>query len=54
MKTTLKEPLALKTLLAKASIRHLYVFVDDFSELPEDAMRIVDTLLAPLNNWSED
>jgi DNA-binding MarR family transcriptional regulator len=47
--------LHLKELLAKISIKRLYVFVDDFSELPEDAMRIVvDTLLAPLNNWSEE
>jgi DNA-binding transcriptional ArsR family regulator len=36
-------------------IKHLYVFIDDFSELPEDAMGVVvDTLLAPLNNWSEE
>jgi DNA-binding MarR family transcriptional regulator len=45
----------LKELLAKISIKRLFIFVDDFSELPEDAMRIVvDTLLAPLNNWSEE
>lgn len=47
--------LALKILLDKSSIRHLFIFIDDFSELPEDAMKIVvDTLLAPLNNWSEE
>ncbi len=45
----------LRDLLQKISIRHLYIFIDDFSELPEDAMAIVvDTLLAPLNNWSEE
>jgi hypothetical protein len=45
----------LKKLLTAVSIKHLYIFIDDFSELPEDAMRIVvDTLLAPLNNWSEE
>jgi Cdc6-like AAA superfamily ATPase len=45
----------LKTLLDAISVKHLYVFVDDFSELPEQAMRIVvDTILAPLNNWSEE
>jgi DNA-binding MarR family transcriptional regulator len=45
----------LKTLLSQFGIKHLYVFVDDFSELPEDAMAIVvDTLLAPLNNWSDE
>jgi DNA-binding MarR family transcriptional regulator len=31
------------------------VFIDDFSELPEEAMQIfVDTVLAPLNNWSSE
>lgn len=45
----------LRDLLAKAGIRQLYVLVDDFSELPEHAMRfVVDSLLAPLNNWSEE
>ncbi|HEU0001359.1 MAG TPA: hypothetical protein VFQ36_10695, partial [Ktedonobacteraceae bacterium] len=47
--------LRLKELLDRISIKHLYIFIDDFSELPEDAMKIVvDTLLAPLNNWSEE
>jgi DNA-binding transcriptional ArsR family regulator len=47
--------LRLKMVLSGVGIKHLYVFVDDFSELPEDAMEvIVDTLLAPLNNWSEE
>jgi hypothetical protein len=47
--------LRLKVALNSVGIKHLYVFVDDFSELPEDAMHvIVDTLLAPLNNWSEE
>jgi hypothetical protein len=45
----------LKTLLNQISINHLYIFIDDFSELPKDAMEIVvDTLLAPLNNWSNE
>ena len=45
----------LKDILAQYQIRNLYVFIDDFSELPEDAMEIVvDTLLAPLNNWSDE
>jgi DNA-binding MarR family transcriptional regulator len=45
----------LKSLLQLISITRLYVFVDDFSELPEPAMKlVVDTLLAPLNNWSEE
>jgi hypothetical protein len=47
--------LRLKNILNQAQIKHLYVFIDDFSELPEDAMTVfVDTLLAPLNNWSEE
>lgn len=45
----------LKKLLAAIEVRHLYILVDDFSELPEEAMKVVvDTLLAPLNNWSEE
>ncbi|KAB0520332.1 MarR family transcriptional regulator [Pseudomonas extremorientalis] len=45
----------LKTILSNLGVRHLYILVDDFSELPEDAMRVVvDLLLAPLNNWSEE
>jgi hypothetical protein len=47
--------LKLKALLTTIGVRHLFVFVDDFSELPLDAMKIVvDTILAPLNNWSEE
>ena len=47
--------LRLKAVLNSVGIEHLYVFIDDFSELPEDAMAVVvDTLLAPLNNWSEE
>ncbi|WP_295138304.1 winged helix-turn-helix domain-containing protein [uncultured Reyranella sp.] len=42
-------------LLAPMGIRHLYIFIDDFSELPPDAMAVfVDTILAPLNNWSHE
>ncbi|WP_037016343.1 helix-turn-helix domain-containing protein [Pseudomonas lutea] len=45
----------LKTILSNLGVRHLYILVDDFSELPEDAMKVVvDLLLAPLNNWSEE
>lgn len=37
-------------LLRVARIKELYVFLDDFSELPPAAMRtLVDTLIAPLN-----
>jgi hypothetical protein len=45
----------LKAILERLNIRNLYVLVDDFSELPEEAMRVVvDVLLAPLNNWSDE
>lgn len=45
----------LKKLLSVLGIKHLYLFIDDFSELPEDAMKVVvDVLLAPLNNWSDE
>lgn len=44
-----------KRILSSIGIRHLYIIVDDFSELPEDAMKVVvDVLLAPLNNWSDE
>lgn len=45
----------LKGVLEKAEIRHLYLLIDDFSELPEDAMQIVvDVMLAPMNNLSDE
>lgn len=45
----------LKEVLGTLKIRHLYVLIDDFSELPQDAMQVVvDVLLAPLNNWSDE
>lgn len=45
----------LQKLLASIGVRRLYLFIDDFSELPEPAMRIfVDTILGPLNNWSNE
>lgn len=45
----------LKKVLEAAGVRHLFVFLDDFSELPEASMRVVvDTLIAPLNNWSDE
>jgi DNA-binding transcriptional ArsR family regulator len=52
----IKEMIArLKGVLDTAGVRRLYIFVDDFSELPEEAMRVVvDSLLAPLNNWSDE
>lgn len=45
----------LADLLSEIGINHLYIFIDDFSELPEDAMAVfVDSILAPLNNWSNE
>lgn len=45
----------LSELLASIGVNHLFVFIDDFSELPEAAMRVfVDAILAPLNNWSNE
>lgn len=47
--------LRLKALLTNLGIRNLYLLIDDFSELPADAMKtVVDVLLAPLNNWSDE
>jgi hypothetical protein len=45
----------IKEVLGALKIRHLYILIDDFSELPQDAMKVVvDVLLAPLNNWSDE
>lgn len=45
----------LADLLKGIGVKHLYIFIDDFSELPENAMKIfVDTVLGPLNNWSNE
>jgi DNA-binding MarR family transcriptional regulator len=42
-------------LLEGIGVKHLYIFIDDCSELPEEAMRVfVDTVLGPLNNWSNE
>lgn len=45
----------LADVLSSIGIKRLFIFVDDFSELPSDAMHVfVDTILAPLNNWSNE
>ncbi|MGS0685089.1 hypothetical protein ACVBEQ_08050 [Nakamurella sp. GG22] len=45
----------LKELLEPLGVKHLYVFLDDFSELPLNAMQtVVDVLVAPLNNRSDE
>lgn len=44
-----------KDVLAIINIKHLIVFLDDFSEIEESSLkRFVDVVLAPLNNWSEE
>jgi len=45
----------MKQLLLPFGVRHLYVFLDDFSELPVQPMRtVVDVLIALRNNWSDE
>lgn len=45
----------LEGILTPLGVKHLYIFVDDFSELPKEAMQvIVNTLIAPLNNRSNE
>lgn len=45
----------LREILAPMGVKHLFCFVDDFSELPAPAMQaVVDVLLCPLNNWSDE
>lgn len=45
----------LREILTGLNVRHLYIFIDDFSELPRgDMEQMVDTILAPFNNWSEE
>jgi hypothetical protein len=44
----------LKNILSAIGVKSLYVFLDDFSELPEEAMHLlVDALISPLSRWSE-
>lgn len=45
----------IKELLDKIGIKYVFICLDDFSEIDEDAMKtFVDTLIAPLNNWSNE
>jgi len=45
----------LKGILSLLKIRSLVILLDDFSEIPDQSMRVfVDVILAPLNNWSEE
>ncbi len=41
--------------LSILNIRHLYILLDDFSEIDDASIvTFVDVILAPLNNWSEE
>ncbi len=45
----------LREILTALNVRHLYIFIDDFSELPRNDMEeVVDAILAPFNNWSDE
>ncbi|WP_372933429.1 hypothetical protein [Mariniphaga sediminis] len=45
----------IKETLSVLGIRHLYVLLDDFSEIEDESIvTFVDVILAPLNNWSEE
>jgi DNA-binding MarR family transcriptional regulator len=47
--------LELKKLLKEIGINHVFICLDDFSEIEEEAMKVfVDTIVSPLNNWSEE
>lgn len=44
----------LRRILSAIGIKSLFLFLDDFSELPEDAMHLlVDALISPLSRWSD-
>lgn len=44
----------LKNILNAIGIRYLYIVLDDFSELPREAMALlVDALINPLTRWSD-
>ncbi|KUJ54898.1 hypothetical protein [Chryseobacterium aquaticum] len=45
----------IKSILSILKIDHLFILLDDFSEIDDHAiLRFVDVILAPLNNWSEE
>ncbi|RYM30729.1 hypothetical protein ERX46_17410 [Brumimicrobium glaciale] len=47
--------LELKKLLKEIGINYVFICLDDFSEIQEEAMKVfVDTIVSPLNNWSEE
>ena len=45
----------IKDILNKMKIKHLILLLDDVSEIDEDALKLfIDTVVSPLNNWSEE
>lgn len=45
----------LKEIISTLKLQRIYIFIDDFSELPKNEMEeVVDTILAPFNNWSDE
>ncbi|MBE7176713.1 MAG: hypothetical protein INR69_09930 [Mucilaginibacter polytrichastri] len=45
----------LKRIVSSLKLKNIYIFIDDFSELPKPEMEeVVDTILAPFNNWSDE
>ncbi len=47
--------LSIKETLSILNIRHLYILLDDFSEIEDSSIKtFVDVVLTPLNNWSEE
>lgn len=44
----------IQKILSALGIKRLYIFLDDFSELPQEAMHLlVDALISPLARWSD-
>jgi len=45
----------LQEILSTLKLERIHIFIDDFSELPKSEMEeVVDTILAPFNNWSNE
>ena len=45
----------IKNILVKIKIDHIFILLDDFSELDDDSIKyFTDVIIAPLNNWSEE
>lgn len=44
-----------KEILTALDIKHLIILLDDLSEINDEAIKtFIDTIVAPLNNWSEE